>query len=86
MSGASGIPVPSAAVADVGGTLGGSSGGTSLRGVYLTDGVFLYRVVGDAHVADHAVELEDCYLLDTVRIAVSDLRRAGLRVVVPASQ
>ena len=51
-------------------------------GAYLTDEVFLYRVVGFA--AGGMVELEDCYWLDVVRVPVRGLRARGLRVVTPA--
>jgi hypothetical protein len=52
-------------------------------GVYLTDEVFLYRVVGSvaAGGVDALVEVEDCYWLDVVPVAVSDLRSRRLRVV-----
>jgi hypothetical protein len=50
--------------------------------LYLTDEVFLYRVVRLA--AGDLVELEDCYRLDVVRIPVSDLRERRLRAVTPA--
>ncbi len=54
-------------------------------GVYLTDGVFLYRVVGlVTSGAGGMVELEDCYWLDVVRVAVKDLGTRRLRVVTPA--
>jgi hypothetical protein len=54
-------------------------------GVYLTDEVFLYRVVGSiGSGVDPAVELEDCFRLDVVRVAVSDLRSRRLRVVTAA--
>jgi hypothetical protein len=54
-------------------------------GVYLTNGVFLYRVVVRARSdADEVLELEDCYRLDVVRVPVSALRARGLRVVTPA--
>ena len=53
-------------------------------GVYLTDGVFLYRVV---HLLEtgtgEVVDLEDCYWLDVVRVPVNDLRARRLRVVTP---
>jgi hypothetical protein len=53
-------------------------------GVYLTDEVFLYRLVELVAVQqDDVVELEDCYLLDVVHVLVSDLRARGLRVVTP---
>lgn len=54
--------------------------------VYLTDGVFLYRcarLVGSG--ADEAVELEDCYGLDVVKVSVADLSARRLRVVTPAA-
>ena len=53
-------------------------------GVYLTDEVFLYRLVELVAVAQgDVVKLEDCYLLDVVRVSVSDLRARRLRVVIP---
>ena len=53
--------------------------------MYLTDEVFLYRVVGwVADGRDGVVELEDCYLLDVVRVSISDVRERRLRVVTPA--
>jgi len=53
-------------------------------GVYLTDGVFLYRV-DDLLVtgAGEMVDLEDCYRLDVVRVPVNDLRARRLQVVTP---
>lgn len=54
--------------------------------VYLTDEVFLYRVMGRVGgKADNEVELEDCYGLDIVRVSLADLRARRLRVVNPAS-
>jgi len=54
--------------------------------VYLTNEVFLYRVVGvHASGGDEEFELEDCYGLDVVRVPARDLRARGLRVVTPAS-
>ena len=56
-------------------------------GVYLTDGVFLYRFVGlVATASGQHVELEDCYLLDVVRVPVTDFRARGLQVVTPGYQ
>jgi hypothetical protein len=56
-----------------------------MAGVYLTDEVFLYRVVGSvASGVDEVVELEDCYGLDVVRVPVSELRSRRLRVVTTA--
>lgn len=53
-------------------------------GVYLTDEVFLYRVVDLlATRAGEVVELEDCYWLDIVRVPMNDLRARRLRVVTP---
>jgi hypothetical protein len=52
--------------------------------VYLTDGVFLYRVARlFVDGADVTVELEDCYRLDVVEVSMSDLRARGLRLVTP---
>ena len=53
-------------------------------GVYLTNEVFLYRVVGlVASQAGEMVEVEDCYGLDVVRVPVASLRARQLRVVTP---
>lgn len=53
--------------------------------VYLTNEVFLYRVVGlVGSGVDEMVELEDCYRLDVVRVPVRNLRECRLRVVTPA--
>jgi hypothetical protein len=55
-------------------------------GVYLTDGVFLYRIARlVASGTGDMIELEDCYGLDVVRVPVSGLRARGLRVVTPAT-
>ena len=55
--------------------------------VYLTDEVFLYRVVGLAGGGgDEVVELEDCYGLDIVTVAAVDLYERRLRVVTPARE
>jgi hypothetical protein len=53
-------------------------------GTYLTDEVFLYRVV-DVRVtgAGEMAELEDCYWLDIVRVPISDVLARRLRVVTP---
>jgi hypothetical protein len=54
-------------------------------GVYLTDEVFLYRVVRVvAGAAGEMVELEDCFLLDVVSVPLADVRRRRLRVITPA--
>jgi|RhiMetStandDraft_4_1073278.scaffolds.fasta_scaffold1369259_1 hypothetical protein len=64
----------------------GSTSGTCAPGVgvgaYLTDEVFLYRVVSIvADDVDEIVELEDCFRLDIVRVQASSLRARRLRVV-----
>jgi hypothetical protein len=53
-------------------------------GPYLTDEVFLYRVVGFVEgESGGMVELEDCYHLDVVRIPVAAVAARGLRAVMP---
>ena len=53
--------------------------------VYVTDGVFLYRVLGlVTSEGDELVELEDCYGLDVVRVPLADVNARRLRVVTPA--
>jgi hypothetical protein len=53
--------------------------------VYLTDEVFLYRVVDRViTAAGEMVEVEDCYWLDVVRIPANDLAARQLRVVTPS--
>jgi len=49
--------------------------------LYLTDEVFLYRVV---RLAGEMVELEDCYRLDVVSVPARDVRERRLRAVMPA--
>ena len=63
----------------------GAASRTGRVGIYLTDEVFLYRVVdvlvtGEGEMAD----LEDCYWLDVVRVPISDVVGRRLRVVTPA--
>jgi hypothetical protein len=54
-------------------------------GAYLTDGVFLYRVVGlVTGVGAEMVELEDCFFLDVVVVPLADVRARRLRVVTPS--
>lgn len=54
-------------------------------GTYLTNGVFLYRVVDVAASAAGAiVALEDCFGLDVVRVPLAEVRSRRLRVVTPA--
>jgi hypothetical protein len=54
-------------------------------GFYLTNGVFLYRLLGFVEGgSDDVVELEDCYGLDVVRVPLDDLCERRLRVVTPA--
>jgi len=53
-------------------------------GVYLTDEVFLYRVVDLPVIASgEMVDLEDCYWLDVVRVPMNALKARRLRVVTP---
>ena len=52
--------------------------------VYLTDEVFLYRVVHTvASSHGYVVLLEDCYGLDVARVPMTVLLDRGLRVVTP---
>jgi hypothetical protein len=61
-------------------------GHTDRGGMYVTDGVFLYRVAGRVRSdAGEMVELEDCYGLDVVTASEEDLRARRLRVVTPTS-
>jgi len=54
-------------------------------GMYLTNEVFLYRVVGFSETAGgEVVELEDCYRLDVVRVPVTAVGSRRLRLVTPA--
>ncbi|HUA45616.1 MAG TPA: hypothetical protein VMA77_10335 [Solirubrobacteraceae bacterium] len=52
--------------------------------MYLTNGVFLYRVV-DVVLTESGemADVEDCYGLDIVRIPMCDLVARRLRVVTP---
>jgi hypothetical protein len=62
----------------------GTAPHTDHVGMYLTDEVFLYRVVDVlATGAGEMAELEDCYWLDIVRVPVSDVFARRLRVVTP---
>ena len=50
--------------------------------VYLTDGVFLFRIIGPICAGDDAVaQVEDCYSLNVIRIPVRELVARGLRPV-----
>ena len=53
--------------------------------MYLTNGVFLYRVV-DVVLTESGemADIEDCYRLDIVCVPVCELLARGLRVVTPA--
>jgi len=62
-----------------------AAGVVDAAGTYLTDEVFLYRVVGvDVLGAVEVVELEDCNRLDVVRVPLRDLRARRLQVVTPS--
>jgi len=55
-------------------------------GVYVTNEVFLYRVIRLVESEQgELVELEDCYGLDVVRVPVADVNAGQLRLVTPAS-
>jgi len=59
--------------------------GSPAIGVYLTNGIFLYRVAGLlADVEDGLIELEDCYLLDVVHVPITELVQRCMRLVTPA--
>jgi hypothetical protein len=63
---------------------GAISGQIARAGAYLTDEVFLYRVVGTVAGGDREmVELEDAYWLDVVCVPLRDLRARRLRLVTP---
>ena len=52
----------------------------------MTNGVFLYRVIGIAGSdAGEIVELEDCFLLDVARVLLTDFHARRLRIVTPAA-
>jgi len=54
-------------------------------GGYLTDGVELYRSLGAITLGPcQMIGLENCLSLDVMLIAVDELRRRGLRPVIPA--
>ncbi len=56
-------------------------------GLYVTDDVFLFRVVGVVDTdAGEMVELEDCWGLDVVQVPINASRLLGLRVVLPAAE
>jgi len=62
-----------------------ASGDPDAGGLYVTNEVFLYRVVGiAASDMGEMVELEDCYSLDVVRIPVGHFHARRLRVVTAA--
>jgi hypothetical protein len=78
-------PTDNRATADVSCPAGAVAAPVDMAGVYLTDEVFLFRVVGSlANAVDEVVELEDCYCLDVVTVPVSHLHSRRLRVVTPA--
>jgi len=62
-----------------------ASGANDGAGLYLTNEVFLYRVIGIvASDIGEIVELEDCYSLDVVRVPIPALHQRRLRVVIAA--
>jgi hypothetical protein len=48
---------------------------------YLTDGVNLYRFVGEI---GQLIALEECWTMEVVLLTIGDLRAGRLRAVVPA--
>jgi hypothetical protein len=59
-----------------------ASGDPAGAGLYLTNEVFLYRVVGIApSETGEMVELEDCYSLDVARVPIDEIHARRLRVV-----
>jgi hypothetical protein len=71
--------------ADAPGPAGAVAGRVDRPGVYVTNEVFLYRVVGLTGEACEVVEVEDCYRLDIVRVPARELRARGLRLATPGS-
>ncbi|MGO9960209.1 MAG: hypothetical protein ACLP50_30260 [Solirubrobacteraceae bacterium] len=66
--------------------VGASAGRVDGVDLYLTNGVFLYRVVGvTGSGMGEMVALEDCYRLDVVLVPIADVRARRLRVVTPAA-
>lgn len=62
-----------------------SAGAAGQADLYLTDEIFLYRVVRVvAGAAGEMVDLEDCFLLDVVRVPLAAVRARGLRVITAA--
>jgi hypothetical protein len=54
-------------------------------GLYVTNEVFLYRVVGvAASDVGEIVELEDCYSLEVARVPIQQFQERDLRVVTAA--
>lgn len=79
-------PTDNRRAADVSQAAGAVASDVDVAGVYLTDEIFLYRLVGSlANAVDEVVELEDCYGLDVVSVPVSHLRSRRLRVVTPGA-
>jgi hypothetical protein len=63
-----------------------ASGDHDGAGLYLTNEVFLYRVLGIARTeAGEIVELEDCYSLDVARVPIDEFKASRLRVVTAVS-
>lgn len=54
-------------------------------GLYLTNEIFLYRVVGIAtSETGRMLEVEDCFSLDIARVPIDEFRARRLRVVTAA--
>jgi hypothetical protein len=66
---------------------GEAAGHAGAAGLYLTDEIFLYRVVRVvAGAAGEMVDLEDCFLLDVVRVPLAAVRARRLRVITAAGR
>jgi hypothetical protein len=73
-------------VSDGSGSTGAVPEEIARSGAYLTDEVFLYRVVGFVTSGmGQMVDLEDCYCLGVVRVPWGDVGTRQLRVVTPQS-
>ena len=66
-------------------TVAPTAGHIEQVGMYLTNGVFLYRIANVMPTeSGEMADIEDCYRLDIVRVSMGDLLARRLRVVTPA--
>ncbi len=76
---------PESCTEDVDPSRGAEADANDGTNLYLTNEVFLYRVIGmAADEPDEIVELEDCYSLQVAFVPLRELRARRLRVVRPA--